>query len=189
MDRSRTVAAHAAFRSLLDAIARPGSVGTLSAPDPTFVAGLEAFAESVLDAETSLSWIGEDVTEIVNSLSVRHRCPLVPPSESSFVVVGHAGAIGQIHGLRTGTPEFPEVSATLIYLVDSVHEHGGAHSWSGPGIPEAVFPRIDCLHIGELEELSLVNASYPQGVDAFFLDRQGRILALPRSTRIRGNAS
>jgi alpha-D-ribose 1-methylphosphonate 5-triphosphate synthase subunit PhnH len=88
--------------------------------------------------------------------------------------------------LRTGSADYPDSSATLVYLVDSLAATGGDLTWKGPGIPGSVSPEVKGLARDEWHALQLANSSYPIGLDAFFLDRTGQVMALPRSTRIEG---
>ena len=88
--------------------------------------------------------------------------------------------------LRSGSADYPDASATLVCLVEALSSTGGEAAWKGPGIDGSVSPRVEGLAPEVLPSLQAINASYPIGLDAFFLDRRGQVMALPRSTRIEG---
>ena len=85
---------------------------------------------------------------------------------------------------RRGTLEYPDSGATVIYLVDKLGETGGEADMHGPGINGTIRPLISGLDQAELGLLRKTNAEFPLGLDALFLDTDGRIMCIPRSTRI-----
>jgi len=58
---------------------------------------------------------------------------------------------------------------------------------TGPGIPgpSGIAPEMPGIPVQEFQDLMIVNADYPLGVDAFFVRPNGEVMGLPRSTRIR----
>ena len=184
MDRDRTIREHETFRNILQAFARPGSVR------PTFHGvrdrdeALEFVACSLLDSESSLGVLCEADREFASKIRLLTGCVSSDPATADFVLAGNGSSLGRLIDLRTGDPDYPDRGATVIYLVEGVHPEGGSWSWSGPGIPDKICPRLEGLDFSELPALREINHSYPLGLDALFVDRAGRIAALPRSTRL-----
>ncbi|MEA3544779.1 MAG: phosphonate C-P lyase system protein PhnH, partial [Thermodesulfobacteriota bacterium] len=58
---------------------------------------------------------------------------------------------------------------------------------SGPGIEDNIYPKIDGLAAQELNQLKEVNTEYPLGIDCIFIDQNGQLMCIPRSTRIGEN--
>jgi alpha-D-ribose 1-methylphosphonate 5-triphosphate synthase subunit PhnH len=186
MDRDQTIREHQAFRNLLQAFARPGSLRHLSDQARDRGTALELLASCLLDAETSLSNLWEEDEDLVRGLCVLTGCRRAPAAAADFVLAGSRGAASRMRLLRTGEPDFPDRGATLVYLVDEIRPTGGAFAWKGPGIEGSVRPWIEGVPPEDWTGLREVNAGYPLGLDAVFLDGRGAVVALPRSTRLEG---
>ncbi len=188
MNRIITIEEHGAFRSLLDAMSRPGTVHVLSESVVDRDGALALLARALLDAEVSVAGAGPDDEPWVRMLVQASGCRIADLPDADFVVAGGGSSAGAVSRVRTGTPDWPDSSATLVYLVEGVAEDGGDMVWTGPGIPGDRSPKIDGFDPAEWARLREANSGYPIGVDCFFLDACGRILALPRSTRVRGGS-
>lgn len=184
MDRDRTIREHETFRALLQAFARPGTVRAAFPGVADRDEALEFLAGCLLDAETSLGVLRDDDRETASRIRILTGCGSSSPEAADFVLAGAGATSGRLFHLRTGVPDFPDRGATVLYLVDEIRPEGGAWRWRGPGIPGEVRPSLDGLDDAELAGLREVNQSYPLGLDAVFLDRAGRLAALPRSTRL-----
>jgi alpha-D-ribose 1-methylphosphonate 5-triphosphate synthase subunit PhnH len=184
MDRPQTVLEHEAFRNVLQAFARPGTSRKLASSISDRMAALDLLADCLMDSECALSHLwGEDLAT-AHRIGARTGCRLLPTDQAEFVLAGIGGAGLRLAELRTGDPDYPDRGSTLLYLAEEIHPTGGSWSWSGPGIESKVSPRIEGVPNGEWAALRLANSSYPCGVDAIFLDRDGKVAALPRSTRL-----
>jgi alpha-D-ribose 1-methylphosphonate 5-triphosphate synthase subunit PhnH len=184
MDRERTLREHETFRNLLQAFARPGSVRSAFHGVSDRDHALEFVACSLLDGESSLGVLGDTDLEIASRIQRLTGCVSCNPGSADFVLAGNGSTLGRLIDLRTGDPDYPDRGATVVYLVDEIRPEGGVWSWRGPGIPDTIRPLLDGLHPSELPALREINHSYPLGLDALFVDRAGRITALPRSTRL-----
>ena len=181
MDRQRTVREHQAFRNLLQAFARPGTIAPLHPDGTDRAAALELWADSLLDAETSLGCLRESDLPVARALSRRTGCPLRDPEDADFALAGPGADLAR---LRAGDADYPDRGATALFLVEALRPEGGAWSWSGPGIPGTRAPLVRGLEATQWEALRALNAAYPLGIDAVFLDLTGNVMALPRSTRL-----
>jgi len=103
---------------------------------------------------------------------------------ADFLIFPQGASRGTLAAARRGTLEYPDSGATVIYLVEKLEETGGETALQGPGINGTVRPLISGLAEAELGLLHEANAEFPLGLDALFLDKHGRIMCIPRSTRI-----
>jgi alpha-D-ribose 1-methylphosphonate 5-triphosphate synthase subunit PhnH len=140
-----------------------------------------------MDNEVTFTVIGDDSGALATALSQHTGSSRAGIGESDFVIVTRGAANGQLAEIKRGMLEYPDQGATLVYLVEEIAAEGGTAELSGPGINGSIRPRFTGLSPSELTALSEVNAEYPLGVDAMFLDAHNRIACIPRSTRIREN--
>jgi alpha-D-ribose 1-methylphosphonate 5-triphosphate synthase subunit PhnH len=110
------------------------------------------------------------------------------PEQADFIFIPDGNSNGHILKARRGSPEYPDTSATIVYGVRSLTAHTDGQPlgyMKGPGIRERVaLPPITGLDRAEILQLIEVNKNYPLGVDAIFVDKKGKVLAIPRSTSI-----
>lgn len=180
------------FRILLLAMSRPGRLFRL---DPTHLLLYPfpalAVAECLMDHEVSFGVAGAGATEaFATAVLTATGARPTPPEEANFLFVVGRTSRGALRRARRGRPEFPCEGATLVYCLGAESEPDtGRRSirLSGPGIaePDGIAPEMPGLSLEELDELGRVNADYPLGVDSIFIQATGRLMCLPRSTRIR----
>lgn len=91
-------------------------------------------------------------------------------------------AASQLEEADRGTELEPERGATLIRLVDAGVPRLRA-VLEGPGVDGAIRARLP-LSPSELAARNRACAAYPLGVDLVFLEADGGIAALPRTTRV-----
>ncbi len=177
---------HATFRVVLQAMSHPGTTCQLPVLVP--IAGEHApliqLLSCLMDNEVSFSIVGDDAGGLANDISMHTGSIQSNISESNFVIATKGTTSGQLSLIKRGTLEYPDGGATIVYLVDEIAEAEGTAELSGPGINGTVRPRIAGLATSELRELREINAEYPLGVDSMFLDTNGRITCIPRSTQI-----
>jgi alpha-D-ribose 1-methylphosphonate 5-triphosphate synthase subunit PhnH len=181
----------ATFQVLLAALAGPGTVVKL----PVAARGgpvnpwLAAVLITLLDAELSLAVEPFDGSvELERFVRERTRAAVAPAREADFVVAPAARCEpGLCRRLRRGSAEWPDESASLILLVESLDQTraGGPELlFGGPGVAPG-----RALRLGELSPAlpaarADACADYPRGIDLYLLDRAGRLVALPRATTI-----
>jgi len=177
---------HATFRVVLKAMSRPGTPCRL--PVQESVTGEHArliqLLSCLMDNEVSFTIVGDDGGTLATDLSLRTGSAQVDIDKSDFVIATGGTTSGLSSRIKRGTLEYPDGGATLVYLVDEIAEEGGTAELSGPGVNGTVCPLFIGLSASELRGLREINAEYPLGVDAMFLDTNGRIACIPRSTRI-----
>src|SRR5262245_30581435 len=111
-----------AFRSVLDALAHPGRIATLSGPEaPPAPPGpaSAAVCPPLLDVETPL-WLDARAGSAQAREYLRFHCgvPLVgTPGDVRFALIADPASTPTLDAFDTGTDERPDRSATLIVQV------------------------------------------------------------------------
>ena len=172
-----TDAAHA-FRGVMEAMARPGTIQTLmgaNPPAPLSVAAGVALL-TLCDTETPLYLAGDADCEAVRTWVAFHTgAPITGPSHCMFAL-GTWGALGPLAAYPIGTSEYPDRSATLIVECADLVTEG--ETLTGPGIRDA-----SSLSLPETQAFQDNAALFPLGLD-FIFTSGNRIAALPRSTKV-----
>ncbi len=167
-----------AFRGIMEAMARPGTIHALTgaqAPKPISVAAATVLL-TLCDADTPVC-LAHDVNhaQVRDWLAFHTSAPLVEPDKCMFAL-GSWEALLPLSQYPLGTSQYPDRSATLIVECTQLTTDGA--TIRGPGIPETAslsLPDIECL----VEN----HRHFPRGLD-FLFTCGDRIAALPRSTRI-----
>lgn len=170
-------AAHA-FRAIMDAMARPGEVRSLTGARPpaplSHAAGV--LLHTLCDPDTPISLAGACDCDAVRQWIAFHTgAPLVDHANCMF-------AVGSWHDLMplskypVGRADFPDRSATLI--VETADTDLIPHIAQGPGIADKAI-----LNLPETDFFQQNARLYPLGIDFFFANND-LLTALPRSTRI-----
>lgn len=182
------LSAQSAFRAIMDATARPGSIRSIesvaSAPAPLSAAAA-AIALTLLDQDTPV-WLDASlatVPEFGDWLRFHTGAPIVADaSRSAFAFVGSAAQLPQFDAFDTGTPEYPDRSTTLVLQVESF-TLGSALTLSGPGIRGRQLLRAAPLPVDFAERLAANRKLFPRGVDLLLVCGNA-VAALPRSVRV-----
>ena len=170
-------AAHA-FRSVMEAVARPGTIHEITGARPP--APLSPAAGAVLltlcDTDTPLYLAGAADCDAVRAWVAFHTgAPLAGPSDCMFAL-GTWDALLPLSAYPKGSPEYPDRSATLIVEAPALSDEGAV--LQGPGIRDTA--RLSLPDIGAFRQN---RALFPLGLD-FLFACDGRIAALPRATRV-----
>jgi alpha-D-ribose 1-methylphosphonate 5-triphosphate synthase subunit PhnH len=177
--------AQAAFRCLLEAMARPGSIvvpRAPAAPPAPLPPAMAAVALTLLDADTPL-WLDDGAEAVRSWLRFHCGCRLVAdPGEASFLFVTDGARMPAHAGLRAGSDEYPDGSATVVVAVEALGR-GEALALTGPGIDGTTELRVAGLPDRFVTERAGNLALFPRGIDAMLV-AGGRLAALPRSTAL-----
>jgi alpha-D-ribose 1-methylphosphonate 5-triphosphate synthase subunit PhnH len=168
-----------AFRVLLEAMARPGTIRQLAgaAPPPPLSPAAGAVLLTLCDAATPLFLAGAHDAPAVRRWIAFHTGAPVPadPGAAAFAL-GAWPALTPLDRFARGTPEYPDRSATLIVELERLAPEGAR--LTGPGI------RTEArLNLPDPELLAANAAAFPLGLDFLFCAGD-RVAALPRSTRV-----
>ncbi|MEM8624732.1 MAG: phosphonate C-P lyase system protein PhnH [Pseudomonadota bacterium] len=171
-------AAHA-FRAMLDAMARPGTIQQVgvAAPPTPLGAAAGALLLTLCDPDTPL-WLAPSVaTDDVRAWIAFHSgAPILGRGEARFAF-GAWEDMQPLSSFAIGTADYPDRSATLIVEVEALE---GDARLTGPGV-EAVAR----LAVPDGEAFRQNAALFPLGLD-FFLTCGDRLAAIPRTTRVLG---
>ncbi|MED3984383.1 phosphonate C-P lyase system protein PhnH [Peribacillus simplex] len=183
------------YRKLVTATSRPGTLVVLEREAKTLDVQMECLSSTILLARTVLdpevtfkviSKAGETVSRMINQLT--YSKPVDLP-EADFIFILHDASEEQMKEALTkakvGNLLNPHESAMIILEVPDVTK-GDSMILSGPGIQQESFislPNVSAW-LGARNEK---NIEFPLGIDMYFVDRQDRLIALPRTTHIKEN--
>lgn len=177
------------FRSLLDAMSKPGKTVSLKHTDPS---GKNAYAEilliatTLMDHETSFCCMGSYSQGLVEQIYSLTKSRVAEDFMADFIVITGGSSNHQVAKAKIGTPEYPDEGATLIFQANGFDASPEAlHlSISGPGIKDRKSVYLEGIDHSDIETIRDINRSYPQGVDCIFTSSKSDVICLPRSTRI-----
>jgi alpha-D-ribose 1-methylphosphonate 5-triphosphate synthase subunit PhnH len=167
-----------AFRAVLEAMARPGTLHPVTGALPP--APLSPAAGAVLltlcDTTTPLHLAGAaDCADVRDWIAFHIGAPLVTAGAAAFAV-GRWDDLQPVSRFSIGQADYPDRAATLIVEQDRLANHGPA--LTGPGIETVTW-----LNLPESAAFRANRALFPLGFDTIFTSGD-RIAALPRSTRV-----
>lgn len=167
-----------AFREILEAMARPGTIRRIQGAIPREPLSIAAGTALLVltDPTTRLHLAGPaDCPSVRDWVAFHIGAPISTAEEADFAV-GTWDTLQPVTRFRIGEPDYPDRSATLIVEVDRLVNHGP--TLTGPGIETATW-----LNLPETAAFRANRALFPLGFDAFFTAGD-RIAGLPRSTRV-----
>ncbi len=167
-----------AFRAILEAMARPGTIHTVAGakPPPPLSVAAGVSLLTLADSTTPLHLAGAaDCKPVRDWVTFHIAAPVVPAADAAFAV-GTWDALQPVTRFAIGTPDYPDRSATLIVEMDRLSPHGPC--LAGPGIETATW-----LSLPETAAFRANRALFPLGFDCVFTFGN-RLAALPRSTRV-----
>ena len=167
-----------AFREILEAMARPGTIRRVAgAQPPAPLSPAAGVALLVLtDPTTRLHLAGRaDCPAVRDWVAFHISAPLAVAEDADFAL-GTWDDLHPVTRFRIGQPDYPDRSATLIVECDHLVNHGPA--LTGPGIETATW-----LNLPETAAFRANRALFPLGFDTIFTAGD-RIAGLPRSTRV-----
>jgi alpha-D-ribose 1-methylphosphonate 5-triphosphate synthase subunit PhnH len=180
------LASQAVFRTVMEAIARPGLPRPLAstlAPPPPLRATAAAVALTLLDYETPF-WLDQELAsadEVAAWLKFHTGAPQTADSaQAAFAFV--AGAMPAFDAFSPGSLEYPDCSTTLVVQVKSFNQ-GDALLLSGPGIAGPRRFSAQPLPPDFRARLVANREMFPRGVDLILLS-ETEVAALPRSVRV-----
>src|SRR6201991_4301345 len=135
----KVLSAQSTFRSVMDAMARPGSVQSIraiaGAPSP-MMRGTAAIALTLFDHDTPI-WLDDAMSatsQVAKWLKFHTSAPVIADSSiCSFALIGDADALPHLDRFSLGSNEYPDRSTTVILQVESLTQ-GPTFELRGPGI-------------------------------------------------------
>ncbi|WP_199763322.1 phosphonate C-P lyase system protein PhnH [Bradyrhizobium guangdongense] len=183
----KVLSAQSTFRSVMDAMARPGSVRRIvpmaGAPGP-MMRGTAAIALTLFDHDTPL-WLDARMAEspdVVKWLKFHTGAPVVQDcSIASFALVSNGAALPPLDRFALGTREYPDRSTTVIIQLESLVS-GRSFELRGPGIDGVATLQASIEPFDLLERLRLNEVLFPRGIDVVLV-ADDAVVAIPRTTR------
>ncbi|WP_061022000.1 phosphonate C-P lyase system protein PhnH [Bradyrhizobium sp. CCH5-F6] len=184
----KVLSAQSTFRSVMDAMARPGSVQRIvpmtGATGP-MMRGTAAIALTLFDHDTPL-WLDARMAEgsdLVKWLKFHTGAPVVQDcSIASFALIGDGAALPSLDRFALGTSEYPDRSTTVIIQVDSLAS-GRSFELHGPGIDGVATLQASIKPFDLFERLRINEALFPRGIDVVLV-ADDAVVAIPRTTRV-----
>lgn len=176
------------FRALMDAMANPGRVISVSdlalAPAPLSPA-IASIAATLLDHD-AVVWCDKPVKasqDAIGWLKFHTGVELTnDPSQADFALVSDIENMPSFDSFAKGTSEYPDRSTTIILQVTGF-DGSQELTLEGPGIKDnAVFAPNELPRMF-IEQWAANRGVFPRGIDLIFAGN-GVLAALPRTTRI-----
>ena len=184
----KVLSAQSTFRSVMDAMARPGSVqriGAVAGTPAAMMRGTVAIALTLFDHDTPI-WLDKGMSrtsDVAKWLKFHTSAPVVADSSiCSFALVGDAQDLPVLDRFAVGSNEYPDRSTTLILQVESL-THGPAFELQGPGIDGTTALQTTIQPRDLFERLAINAALFPRGIDVLLV-HDDAIVAIPRTTRL-----
>ncbi|MBA7468155.1 Alpha-D-ribose 1-methylphosphonate 5-triphosphate synthase subunit PhnH [subsurface metagenome] len=183
----KVLSAQSTFRSVMEAMARPGSVQRIHAAAGTpapMMHGTAAIALTLFDHDTPV-WLDRAMSatpDVAKWLKFHTSAPVIAdPTVSSFAVIGDAQHLPPLDRFALGSNEYPDRSTTLIIQVASLRS-GPAFELTGPGIDGTAV--LQATIPADLFERLAINAVlFPRGIDVALV-HDDAVVAIPRTTRL-----
>ncbi|OKO74589.1 protein phnH [Bradyrhizobium sp. NAS80.1] len=184
----KVLSAQSTFRSVMDAMARPGSVQRIvpmaDAPE-TMMRGTAAIALTLFDHDTPL-WLDARMSEssdMVKWLKFHTGAPIVRDSSvASFALISDGALLPALERFALGTSEYPDRSTTVIVQVESL-DTGHSFELRGPGIDGVATLQAAIKPADLFERLRVNEALFPRGIDVVLV-ADDAVVAIPRTTRV-----
>jgi alpha-D-ribose 1-methylphosphonate 5-triphosphate synthase subunit PhnH len=184
----KVLSAQTTFRSVMSAMARPGSVQRIAigagAPHP-MMRGSAAIALTLFDHDTPI-WLDRRMSEtpdVTKWLKFHTGAPVIADSSiSHFALIGDPSALPALDRFAFGSNEYPDRSTTLILQVESLTQ-GESFELRGPGIDGTAVVQATIEPADLFERLAINAALFPRGID-IVLVHDDSIVAIPRTTRL-----
>ncbi len=183
----KVLSAQSTFRSVMDAMARPGSIQRIVAAGAPLgmMPGAAAIALTLFDHDTPI-WLDSKMSagpDVGKWLKFHTSAPVVADSSmASFALIGDPQSLPALERFAFGSNEYPDRSTTLILQVESLSD-GPVVELQGPGIDGTAGLHASLQPRDLFERLSINAALFPRGIDVVLV-HDDSIVAIPRTTRL-----
>ena len=184
----KVLLAQTTFRSVMDAMARPGSVqriAAVSGAPAAMMCGTAAIALTLFDHDTPL-WLDplmSGTSDVAKWIKFHTGAPVIADSSiCSFALIGEARALPALDRFAFGSNEYPDRSTTLILQVESLTQ-GLTLELRGPGIDGAAVVHAAIQPADLFERLAINAVLFPRGIDVVLV-ADDAVVAIPRTTRL-----
>ena len=180
------IAGQRAFKAVMDALSRPGTLQRLpneAAPPAPLPQGLAEVALTLCDHDSPV-WLDAGLVSenaVSDWLRFHTGATLVNSvTEADFAFV--VGALPPLSSFALGSDEYPDRSTTIVLSLPSLTT-GPALTLRGPGIKETATINPAGLPGDFLTQWGENREQFPRGIDLLLVGPEG-VIGLPRTTRI-----
>lgn len=184
----KVLSAQSTFRSVMDAMARPGAVQRIVPMAGTagpMMRGTAAIALTLFDHDTPL-WLDArmaESTDVLKWLKFHTGAPVIQdPSIAAFALISDGVLLPDLERFALGTNEYPDRSTTVIIQVESL-ESGPSFELRGPGIDGVATLQASIKPFDLFEQLRFNETLFPRGIDVVLV-ADDVVVAIPRTTRV-----
>jgi alpha-D-ribose 1-methylphosphonate 5-triphosphate synthase subunit PhnH len=187
------------FRRILDAMARPGKVQTMTADQQIVAASLGrqagylmGIARTLLDVEVTFCIRAEMEKEngLAELIPLYTNSAAAPAATADFIFMNGADDPAVLKDLYRGSLEFPDRGATVVIAVSYVcserpyeSEGGLTLAISGPGVNGERLLYTGGLRRAQVAALNEVNQEFPLGIDLIIIAGD-KLACIPRSSAV-----
>lgn len=184
----KVLSAQSTFRSVMNAMARPGSIQrivSVAGTPPGMMRGAAAIALTLFDHDTPI-WLDSRMSatpDVGKWLKFHTSAPVVADASiASFALVGDPEALPVLDRFAFGSNEYPDRSTTLILQVESLSA-GPEVALQGPGIDGTAVLRASIQPHDLFARLAINATLFPRGIDVVLV-HDDSIVAIPRTARL-----
>jgi len=184
----KVLSAQSTFRSVMDAMARPGAVQRIVPMAGTagpMMRGTAAIALTLFDHDTPL-WLDPrmaECTDVLKWLKFHTGAPVIQDSSiAAFALISDGVLLPPLDRFALGTNEYPDRSTTVIVQVESL-DSGRNFELRGPGIDGVATLEASIKPFDLFEQLRFNEALFPRGIDVILV-ADDAVVAIPRTTRV-----
>jgi len=189
------------YRQLLDAMARPGKLLSISdnsqniGKTTDLSPGLTAIALTLIDREVTFAIHTVDNRSVENYLQMKTMSQVAPIDSADYIFIEQTLSQSDIESfverMKAGTLQDPHLSSTVIIRVETLMAESESAEpsdiqliLSGPGIKDVRRRFVRGLSPAWLEARYKKNKEFPIGIDMILATDDGDMMALPRTTKI-----
>ena len=184
----KVLSAQSTFRSVMDAMARPGAVQRIvpmAGTADTMMRGTAAIALTLFDHDTPL-WLDPrmaESTDVLKWLKFHTGAPVIQDSSiAAFALISDGVLLPPLERFALGTNEYPDRSTTVIIQVESL-DSGQNFELRGPGIDGVAMLQASIKPFDLFEQLRFNETLFPRGIDVVLV-ADDAVVAIPRTTRV-----
>ncbi|MDH6260298.1 phosphonate C-P lyase system protein PhnH [Bradyrhizobium sp. BR13661] len=184
----KVLSAQSTFRSVMDAMARPGAVQRIVPMAGTagpMMRGVAAIALTLFDHDTPL-WLDprmSESTDVLKWLKFHTGAPVIQDSSiAAFALISDGVLLPDLQRFALGTNEYPDRSTTVIIQVESL-DFGRSFELRGPGIDGVATLQASFKPFDLFELLRINETLFPRGIDVVLV-ADDAVVAIPRTIRV-----
>jgi alpha-D-ribose 1-methylphosphonate 5-triphosphate synthase subunit PhnH len=181
------------YRRLLDTLSRPGTTASIAAAEKLLFSEplhnfIAAAALTLLDNEVTFHIALPGAEALSNWIRQSTFSRSAEPEEADYIFASGSETPAWASKLKNGLPEFPETSASLLLTIDNCmasEEGSSVYLLQGPGIRGEATICVGGLEPAWMLVREALNEEFPRGIDIWLLDKNGNLIGIPRTTRIK----